>query len=106
MFVIYIVGLANGELCKCAGAFVKTYDPDAHGGIGEMHATFNRNEAKKFETLQEAVEFWRQQSTVRPLRWDDKPNRPLTAFTVEYVPDGFEPAFFVSVSHLSPEDDE
>lgn len=64
------------------GSYVKWYDPDAFGGRGDMKATTKIEEAKKFTHAGAAMEFYRQVSTVRPLRNDGRPNRPLTAFTV------------------------
>lgn len=68
-----------------AGKFVKTYDPDANDGRGLLVGTFDPDEAIRFDGAVAALEFWRQQSTVRPLRPDGKPNRPLTAATVALV---------------------
>lgn len=63
-------------------AYVLSFDPDAHDGGGELMTTRNARNAKRFASTGEAFEFWRQASTVRPLREDGKPNRPFTAFTV------------------------
>jgi hypothetical protein len=41
--------------------------------------------AKRFLSFAEAAEFWKTQSKTVPYRPDGKPNRPLTAFTVEIV---------------------
>jgi hypothetical protein len=38
----------------------------------------------RFADLAAAVACWKRQSTVRPLRPDGKPNRPLTAFTITF----------------------
>ena len=62
--------------------YLKAYDPDAHAGRGAVESTSWLSRALKFQTREEAFEFWRQPSTVQPLRADGKPNRPLTAFTV------------------------
>ena len=64
------------------GQYVKTYDPDAFSGYGDMTATNSLDEAKKFPDAGAAMEFYRQVSAVRPVRNDGRPNRPLTAFTV------------------------
>lgn len=66
------------------------YDPDytvdgnPHTGLVDI--TADPAKAMRFETAIDAGECWRQQSTTRPLRPDGKPNRPLTAFTVEIKP--------------------
>ena len=37
----------------------------------------------RFVSIAEAMEYWRTVSTTVPFRPDGKPNRPLTAYTVE-----------------------
>lgn len=59
-------------------------DVDARGGRGSARLTLVASEALAFPSMQEAFAFWRQQSTRRPLRPDGRPNRPLTAYTVEF----------------------
>jgi hypothetical protein len=85
MFAIKIVGLATGHESRFDGTFVRRFDPDARDGIGELFVTRHIGEARHFPDPTEALELWRAQSTVRPIRHDGKPNRPLTAFTVELV---------------------
>lgn len=68
------------------GLYIKQFSPDARGGRGEVVFTNNGTQALTFATYAEAFEFWRQQSTVQPLRPDGQPNRPLTAWTVEIIP--------------------
>lgn len=48
--------------------------------------TKNVDEAMKFDSPVEAWEFWKQQSTLVPLRPDGEPNRPLTFFSVSVEP--------------------
>jgi hypothetical protein len=66
------------------GQYLRSYDPDAFDGQGDMTATHDLKEAKHFSDIKAAMEFYRQVSTVRPVRGDGKPNRPLTAFTVSF----------------------
>lgn len=72
--------LADGD--QVDGEYVKVYDPEAHDGRGFIEFTKNINEAITFNSNREAMDFYRQISTTRPLRQDGKPNRPLTAFSV------------------------
>lgn len=67
------------------GMWLKTYDPNANDGRGHIDLTTKESEGMAFDDQVAALEFWRQQSTVRPLRPDGKPNRPLTAFNVEFI---------------------
>jgi hypothetical protein len=51
-------------------------------GRGSVSLSRLPGEALTFPSQSAAMEFWRRQSTRRPLRFDGRPNRPLTAFTV------------------------
>jgi hypothetical protein len=64
------------------GPYLEWADPDARGGFGDDGWTDDIAKAKRFATFSDAVECWKRQSTVRPIRDDGKPNRPLTAFSV------------------------
>ncbi len=82
--VIRIQWLAGGTTFaeNVDGQYVKTFNPDAFDGRGAMTATPKIEDAIHFPDAGAAMEFYRQTSTIRPLREDGKPNRPLTAFTV------------------------
>jgi hypothetical protein len=82
--VMQCVGLAIGSACGLEGQYLEGFDPDAHHGLGEAFWTPDKNKALPFADVREAMELWRKPSTVRPLRPDGKPNRPLTAFTVTF----------------------
>src|SRR5262245_45073636 len=62
--------------------WLKSYDVDAHGGQGEITCTGKQKKALRFASHAHAMRAWRMQSTVKPLRADGKPNRPLSGFTV------------------------
>ena len=64
------------------GAYLEWSDPDANNGMGADRWTNDINKAKKFATVRDAMECWRAQSRVRPMRPDFEPNRPLTAWSV------------------------
>lgn len=65
-----------------SGAYLESYDPEAHRGQGKAKWTDDIAKAMRFATQLEAFDFWRQQSKTMPFRPDGKPNRPLTAFTI------------------------
>jgi len=67
---------------KEEGTYVHEFDPDGHGGHGDLVCTSDIKDAKRFESIADAFDFYRQQSKTHPLRHDGKPNRPLTAFTI------------------------
>lgn len=92
MYVIRIAKLVGharlgGE--KAAGQYVTEYDPDAFGGRGHVAGSLSKRNALRFASVDEAMRFIQQPSTVRPLRADGEPNRPITAFTliVEEAPE-------------------
>ena len=63
--------------------YLKDYDVDAWDGRGRVDLTEKTEEAMEFPDFMAAMQAWRTQSTVVPLRPDGKPNRPLTAFHAE-----------------------
>ena len=64
------------------GNYLKWADVERFGGQGEAVFTAKLEKAKRFPSLEAALEFWKQQSATRPYRRDGMPNRPLTAFNV------------------------
>lgn len=63
--------------------WIRSGDVDAHDGFGDGEVTHEPLEALRFADGSAALGFWRTQSTVRPYRDDGRPNRPLTAMTIE-----------------------
>jgi hypothetical protein len=86
MIVIRIVGDALGRSTPFDGKYIKSFDPDAHDGRGAVTATAEPTDALQFASTIEALALWKQPSKVHPLRSDGKPNRPLTAYSVELEP--------------------
>lgn len=68
-----------------AGLYLRSYDPEYAGGRGHADWTANIHDALRFETPGEAWMLWRKQPFTRPWREDGRPNRPLTAFTIELI---------------------
>lgn len=89
-FVIRLVCAANGQSTAHDGRFLKAYKParmDARGEYlpgGLLETTTHLWAAKKFPSLAAAYECYRQSSGFRP---DGQPNRPLTAWTIEVLPE-------------------
>lgn len=83
--VIKVVALADGRPCQPAGFYVAGFDADAHGGQGEALMVADPRDALVFHGRAAAFEFWKTPSAEVPLRPDGRPNRPLTAYTVEFV---------------------
>ena len=81
--VIKAVAFANGTPCPHHGHYLETADFEAHGGLGHMTFTADPAEALRFATPGDAIAFWQRRSVTFPLRADGRPNRPLTALTVE-----------------------
>ena len=83
--IIRLVSPARGGTSPSDGHYIMAFDPDGHGGRGDLRTTGDPGKAKRFDSPADAREFWRQRSSIQPLRADGKPNRPLTAFTVEVL---------------------
>jgi hypothetical protein len=67
------------------GDYLVAFDPEARGGRGEALFSPDISEAMRFVDGMAAMTAWKMQSRTRPLRPDGKPNRPLTAYTVEAI---------------------
>jgi hypothetical protein len=82
-----IEGIAEGRPPQLL-EYVESCDVNAHRGRGDVKLTRGLAKAKRFPDFEAAMAYWKRQSTVRPLRPDGKPNRPLTAYnvTMENVP--------------------
>lgn len=65
--------------------WVKSY-MDTPCGRGEIGFSSTPGLARPFDDAGQAFEYWRQQSKTVPMRPDNKPNRPITAYTVEIKP--------------------
>jgi hypothetical protein len=81
--VIICEGYANGQQCPFIGQYLQWYDPGAPGvSVGGW--TPDLAQAQKFPDMEAAFRCYNQVHPVQPLRPDGKPNKPLTAFTVEF----------------------
>src|SRR5262245_20975860 len=83
--VIKIIGNAMGIPGPEDGLYVKFLDPDIGHGKGFLDLTDDISEARVFATAGAAFAYWKLQSRRYPFRPDGKPNRPLTAFTCEFI---------------------
>jgi hypothetical protein len=87
MIALRIVGVWHGEPTEWDGKYIVDYDPTPFmtpdGPFVHLVVTDRRDEAREFPTLEAAVTFYRRESTHGP-RPDGKPDRPLTAYTVEF----------------------
>jgi hypothetical protein len=86
--IIKCVGLAGNVINvinddKPDGMYLASFDVDAFEGRGTSAWAKDRYDAMIFMDFAAAHAHWSQQSTVLPFRPDGRPNKPLTAFTVE-----------------------
>jgi hypothetical protein len=86
MVAMKLIGLATGERTAIDGSYVLTYSPDGHGGQGRLEVTRKLALAKRYDSGGDALADWQRVSATHPVRIDGKPNRPLSAYTVEIVP--------------------
>lgn len=82
-----IISLNDGSPTSFDGEYLLQYDPtrdgtDRDGNLMNCHlvTTPDPEKARQFASGIEALELWRLAHGIRP---DGRPNRPLTAFTVE-----------------------
>jgi len=87
MTTLKIHSRVDGVRTPYDGAFVVDYDPTI-GGLDKdgvpwvsLTVTWDPNKAKRFETADKAIEYWRQ--TTGGFRLDGQPDRPLTVFNCE-----------------------
>lgn len=85
-FALQAVEFASGEVCPFAGQYLKFFDPETDDGLGFGMFCLSIKDAMEFDSVAAALDFWNQQSTVKPIREDGLPNRPLTCTTVQVVP--------------------
>jgi hypothetical protein len=88
--VIKCVELA-GSAIQLSGSiptdcYLASYDPEYADGRGIVEWTRKLSSAMQFPDVVTAFRFYRQEPKARPVREDGRPNRPLTAFTIEVIP--------------------
>lgn len=84
--VIRIIGLVVGEPTEHDGRYLVDYDPSSpiHPRWIHLVTSASLHDAKRM-TYEEALDVWRATDKRNPVRADGRPNRPLTAFTVEIL---------------------
>lgn len=78
LYVLY-----NEHTGQPVDKWIRAFDVDAFGGRGDVTFTSDPRRALAFGDRAQALKAWQTQSTVRPVRPDGQPNRPITSFTVE-----------------------
>lgn len=66
--------------------FLVSCDVDAHDGQGAVVISNSPPLAMQFDDIVHVMTYRDRVSTVRPLRDDGKPNRPLSYFTIGFIP--------------------
>jgi hypothetical protein len=85
--VIRIHGWANGLTCHVAGQWIKSVDVQKAPLTEEwLITTTDIMRAYRWEDKREALETYYEVLESDPIRPDGKPNRPLTALTIEIQP--------------------
>jgi hypothetical protein len=74
----------RGDGRSPVGRYLAEFNLEYAGGVGMARWVASRAEAIRFPSMIAAYETWRKVSATRPLRGDGKPNRPLTAYSVEF----------------------
>ncbi len=83
--VMRVVGFANGSDCPVENHYLQSFDHEACDGVGYGVFTSSLDKAMRFDDMKAAIQFWQKIPACRPLRDDGKPNRPMTATTMEFL---------------------
>lgn len=68
------------------GRYLVRFDPGHREPLHRIVTSTKVSLAHVFSTAADALAYWSQTDPYRPVRPDGKPNRPLTAYTMEVVP--------------------
>jgi hypothetical protein len=79
---INLAGLSREELL---GQYLRSYDPEFAHGMGLADWVPNPREARVFPTVSDAILCYRAIPKSQPVNRLGHPNRPLTAYTVEFI---------------------
>ena len=86
MYVIRCKGYARNIPCDFVDQYLEWFDPNGDPGFGLGGWTPDIKKAMKFDSVSSAAEKWKEQRTVDGgFRSDGRPDRPLTAFSIEIV---------------------
>ena len=88
MIVIQLVERVDGLPSIYDGTYVVNYNPSSIGmGGGEafLQTTRHLKEARVFKDFVDATNYWKQIDQRNPVRYDGKPNRPLTIFNIQLI---------------------
>lgn len=86
-FVIRVICMADGEPGAYDGRFLEWYNPNLSpdDSVDMGGFTPDISKAMKFPDAGAALACWNQERVIGSPRFDGRPNKPLTAFTVEVV---------------------
>lgn len=88
-YAIVAIRFANGNICPHSGQYLESFDFEAYNGQGYGTFTYDQADALRFPSQAAAMAFWNTQSKTQPLRYDGRPNKPLTALSciIEPLPE-------------------
>jgi hypothetical protein len=85
-YLMRCVAMADGRPCLWSNHYLRSFDPEAAHGMGHAVWTPSPARALAFPTPEAAWELWHAVPRSHPVRASDgKPNKPLTAFTIEIL---------------------
>jgi hypothetical protein len=80
---ILVLGVAGALKLWRIPQYLTAFDVDAFAGNGSVDLSTHQDRAMRFADASAALAAWKTSSRRTPLRPDGKPNRPLTAYTIE-----------------------
>jgi hypothetical protein len=69
------------------GDWVVEWNPHTEWGVLGLSSTRERSKAKRFAHHADVFRQWKTTSIIQPVRPDGRPNRPLTAVSIEIEPE-------------------
>jgi hypothetical protein len=85
--VMRLIGWADGRPLACAGQYVRFVDVQLADITDRwLQPTADIRKAKVWRSVREAMETYHEILASQPVRPDMRPNRPLTAITIELIP--------------------
>jgi hypothetical protein len=80
--VMRILGTAIAQLADSTRLYLRDYDPHTARDSSDVVLTPDIEHAKRFADAGAALTCWNTLSEIVPLRYDRRPNKPLTAYTI------------------------
>lgn len=83
MIALKILGLADGRATIHDGQYL--VDSAHEGLVADLLTSPSLEQAKKFPTVLDALEYWFEDNPDLPIRPDGEPNKPRSAYNIQTI---------------------